>query len=75
VTSQRDNQALFPLVETPPEQQFVTTREELFQRLVLGTPHGYVVTEGEYGPGRKYHVEVGVLMDAFYAFCDAKESS
>lgn len=56
-------------------QSFTTTREELFERLVLAPPTGYVVTEGEYGPGRKYHITIADLMDAFFAFCTEKEEA
>ncbi len=53
--------------------RFTTSREELFARLILHTPHGYVVTEGKYGNGRCYHITVGDLLDAFCQFCDEKE--
>lgn len=55
-------------------REFTTTREELFQNLVLNVPHGYVETQGEYGPGRTYYLTVGDLLDAFWAYCDAKEA-
>lgn len=54
--------------------RFETTRDELFERLVLAVPSGYVVTEGAHGPGRKYHVTVGDLLDALREFCDEKEA-
>lgn len=53
---------------------FTTTREELFERLILHTPHGFTVTEGRHGPGRKYHLTVSDLLDAFWQFCDEKEA-
>ena len=51
-----------------------TTREELFQRLVLDVPSGYRQYEGKYGPGRRYHKDTGQLIDALKAFCDEKET-
>jgi hypothetical protein len=54
--------------------EFTTTREELWQQLLACVPSHFTVTEGEHGPGRKYHMTVGDLMDAFWAFCDRKEA-
>ena len=68
-------ETLHPSAAHDAEPQIVTTRAELFQRLILNTKSGYVITEGEYGPGRKYHKTVGDLMDAFWAFCDEKEAA
>jgi hypothetical protein len=54
--------------------RFETSREELFERLILHVPTGFTPTRNEYGEGRKYHKAVGDLLDAFWAFCDEKEA-
>ena len=70
-----DRETLIAALPSTPSPQFVTSRAELFERLILNVPSGYVVTEGEHGPGRKYHITVSDLMDAFWALCDEKEAT
>lgn len=54
---------------------FTTSREELFQRLILSPRGGYVEYDAEHGKGRRYHITISDLLEALWAFADEKEAA
>jgi len=61
--------------QKPAPVTFMTTRDELFTRLCLGVPSGFVEGEGKHGMTRVYHKTLPDFLAAFWKFCDEKEAA